>query len=119
MRRRGSDDMLKLLLDKGADPNARLSKKVWYSQYDFDQSGVDETGATPFWRAAYAADVDAMKLMLKYGADPTIPTMRLSARRGPEDPAGGLPMISAVLRKMARHGDAGEGFLDGIADVLR
>ena len=66
-------DLMKALLDKGADPNARLTRKVWYAQYDFDQSGVDETGATPFWRAAYAADVDAMKLMLKYGADPEHP----------------------------------------------
>ena len=34
------------LLDKGADPNARLRKKVWYSGYSFDLSGVDEIGAT-------------------------------------------------------------------------
>jgi ankyrin repeat protein len=73
-------DLMQALLDKGADPNARLTRKVWYSQYDFDQSGVDETGATPFWRAAYAADVDAMKLMLKYGADPNITTMRSAGR---------------------------------------
>jgi ankyrin repeat protein len=73
-------DLMQALLEKGADPNARLTKKVWYAQYDFDQSGVDETGATPFWRAAYASDVDAMKLMLKYGADPDITTMRSAGR---------------------------------------
>ena len=73
-------ELMQALLDKGADPNARLTKKVWYAQYDFDQSGVDETGSTPFWRAAYAADVDAMKLMLKYGADPNITTMRSAGR---------------------------------------
>jgi ankyrin repeat protein len=73
-------DLMAALLEKGADPNARLTKKVWYAQYDFDQSGVDETGSTPFWRAAYAADVDAMKLMLKYGADPNITTMRSAGR---------------------------------------
>ena len=56
-------DLMRALLDKGADPNARLTRKVWYAQYDFDQSGVDETGSTPFWRAAYAADVEAMKLL--------------------------------------------------------
>ena len=63
---------MKALLDKGADPNARLNKKVWYSGYNFDLSGVDETGATPFWRAAYASDVEAMKLLVAYGADPNI-----------------------------------------------
>ncbi len=39
-------DLMTKLLDKGADPNARLNKKVWYSGYSFDLSGVDEIGAT-------------------------------------------------------------------------
>jgi ankyrin repeat protein len=73
-------ELMQALLDKGADPNARLTRKVWYSQYDFDQSGVDETGATPFFRAAYAADVDAMKLLVKYGADYNMRTMRTPGR---------------------------------------
>ena len=33
-------DMLRVLLDTGADVNARLTKKVWYSGYSFDLSGV-------------------------------------------------------------------------------
>jgi ankyrin repeat protein len=73
-------DLMTALLEKGADPNARLTKKVWYSQYDFDQSGVDEIGATPFWRAAYSADVDAMKLLMAHGADPNIPTSKGAGR---------------------------------------
>ncbi len=73
-------DLMQALLDKGANANARLTRKVWYSQYDFDQSGVDETGATPFFRAAYAADVDGMKLLVKYGADPNLRTMRTPGR---------------------------------------
>jgi ankyrin repeat protein len=73
-------DMMKVLLDTGADVNARLKKKVWYSGYSFDLSGVDEIGATPFWRAAYASDVDAMKLLASYGADPHIPTMKPAGR---------------------------------------
>jgi ankyrin repeat protein len=67
---------MKRLLDAGADPNQRVSRKVWYTNYNFDQSGVDEAGATPFWRAAYGADVDAMKLLVSYGADPAIPTIK-------------------------------------------
>jgi uncharacterized protein len=73
-------DLMAALLEKGANPNARLTKKVWYSQYNFDQSGVDEIGATPFWHAAYTADVDAMKLLIAHGADPNIPTTKGAGR---------------------------------------
>src|SRR3712207_7493165 len=38
-------DLMKILIDKGADVNARLKMKVWYSGYNFDLSGVDEIGA--------------------------------------------------------------------------
>ena len=114
-------DMLKLLLDKGADPNARVQRKVWYSGYNFDQSGVDEAGATAFWRAAYAADVAAMKLLVSYGADPTIPTMRLFSRRGPEDPAGGAdktglpPVPIGGPHATPLHAAAGPGYATGFA----
>ena len=75
-QRTGYLEYMKKLLEKGADPNARVNKKVWYSNYNFDQSGVEETGSTAFWRAAYAADVDAMRLLMSFGADPLIPTAK-------------------------------------------
>ena len=74
-------DFMKALLEKGADPNHRLTKKVWYSEYNFDLAGVDEIGATPFWRAAFAGDVAAMSLLFEHGADANIPTMRPAGRR--------------------------------------
>jgi ankyrin repeat protein len=74
-------DFMTALLDKGADPNRRLTKKVWYSEYNFDLAGVDEVGATPFWRAAFAGDVPAMQLLFDHGADPNISTMRPAGRR--------------------------------------
>jgi uncharacterized protein len=73
-------ELMTALLDKGADPNVRLKKKVWYQGYSFDLSGVDEIGATPFWRAAYASDVEAMRLLVAHGADPMIPTMKGAGR---------------------------------------
>ena len=73
-------EFMTALLDGGANPNARLTKKVWYSGYNSDLSGVDETGATPFWRAAYASDLPAMKLLVARGADPYIPTIKPAGR---------------------------------------
>jgi ankyrin repeat protein len=73
-------DLMTILLEKGADPNVRVKRKVWYQAYNFDLAGVDENGATPFWRAAYASDVDAMRLLIAHGADPNIPTMKPAGR---------------------------------------
>ncbi len=70
------------LLDQGADPNARLTTRVWYSG---GLSGVDEIGSTPFWRAAYASDLDAMKLLVARGADPNIPTVKGVGRPPTDD----------------------------------
>jgi ankyrin repeat protein len=78
-------DVMKLLLDKGADVNARVAKKVWFTSFNTDLSGVDEIGATPFWRAAYASDVEAMRLLVAHGADPNIPTIRPAGRARPPD----------------------------------
>ena len=114
-------DVMRVLLDKGADPNARVRRKVWYSGYNFDQSGVDEAGATPFWRAAYAADVAAMKLLVSYGADPSLPTTKLFSRRGPEDPVAGAdksglpPIVIGGPHATPLHAAAGPGYAMGFA----
>ena len=74
-------EFMTALLDQGANPNTRLTRKVWYSEYNFDLAGVDEIGATPLWRAAFAGDVPAMALLMARGADPNIPTMRPAGRQ--------------------------------------
>jgi ankyrin repeat protein len=106
-------DLMKSLLEKGADPNTRLRRKVWYAQYDFDQSGVDESGATPFFRAAYAADVDGMKLLVQHGADPDIRTMRTPTRPHRRRDARSAGCVAAAAGPAGRtcdyHASSGVG----------
>ena len=73
-------ELMQLLLDAGADPNQRTTTHIWYAAYNAGRMGVDFTGATPFWRAAYAADVEAMRLLVEYGADPNMSTLKLPGR---------------------------------------
>ncbi len=115
-------ELMKALLDKGADPNARLNKKVWYSGYSFDLSGVDETGATPFWRAAYASDVEAMKMLVAYGADPNIRTKKNAGRgrfgdvdREVKDVSGLPPVPVGGPGVTALQAAAGVGYGEGFA----
>lgn len=122
-QRLGYLEFMKRLLDAGADPNQRVNKKVWYTNFNFDQSGVDEVGATAFWRAAYGADVDAMKLLVAYGADPSIPTMKPAerpetgdvGRRESRDVSGLAPIPVGGPGVPALLAAAGVGYGEGFA----
>ena len=65
-------ELLTALLEKGADPNAKMGPKLWFRTFHGDW--VDPDGATAFWRAAQANDIPAMRLLVAHGADPNIPT---------------------------------------------
>ena len=64
--------LMRALLDRGADPGARITKSVWFSPPHHDVAWVEAAGATPFWRAAQANDVPAMRLLVARGADPRL-----------------------------------------------
>jgi ankyrin repeat protein len=115
-------ELMKALIDKGADVNARTRMKVWYSGYSFDLSGVDEIGASVFWRAAYASDIAAMKLLVASGADPNVPTMKPAGRarfgdmtetREVVDQSGLPPVPVGGPSVTPLHAAAGVGYGEG------
>jgi ankyrin repeat protein len=66
-------DFIKLLLDKGANVNARL-KDSTETRTVFTNQWLDENGATAFLRASQSGDLVLMKLLLSRGADPKVKT---------------------------------------------
>ncbi|MEX2273178.1 MAG: ankyrin repeat domain-containing protein, partial [Vicinamibacterales bacterium] len=114
--------LMTALLDKGADPNARVGRKVWYQAYNSDYAGFDEAGATPFFRAAYASDVAAMKRLASRGADANIPTFKPAGRpftgegiRQIQDTSGVPPIPYGGPGVFPLHAATGIGYGEGFA----
>jgi uncharacterized protein len=115
-------ELMQTLLARGADPNARVSRKVWYQAYNSDYAGFDEAGSTPFFRAAYASDVAAMKLLVANGADPNIGTFKPAGRpftgegtRQIQDVSGLPPVPYGGPGIMPIHAATGVGYGEGFA----
>jgi hypothetical protein len=66
-------DVMAALIDKGADPNFKVSGHPFFMEYTGCGNGrcglEDMTNSTPFMRAAYSLDVPAMKLLISRGAN--------------------------------------------------
>ncbi len=120
-------ELMESFLKAGADVNVRLKKHLWFMSYNFDLLGVNTIGATPFWRAAYGTDVPAMKLLVKYGADITIPTIKPIGRlpgddsggddavAGAKDPSGLPPIPDGGPGVYPIHAATGVGYGEGFA----
>ena len=116
-------DVMRAILEAGADPDARLEKTLWYLEYNFSRLSAEFAGSTAFWRAAYAQDVAALKLLVEFGADPNIATKLmpdLQSFRGyeveDEDDQSGLePVPLYGPASYAIHAATGIGFGAGYA----
>jgi ankyrin repeat protein len=115
-------ELMQHLIAKGADVNARVQRKVWYQAYNSDYAGFDEAGATPFFRAAYASDVAAMKLLVANGADPHIGTFKPAGRpftgegvRQIQDTSGVPPVPYGGPAILPIHAATGVGYGEGFA----
>ena len=112
-------EVLNALLEAGADPNVALKSHLWHSDFLRGKIGLDLTGATPFWRATLAQDLDAMRALATFGADPNMPTTlpEPGLREGRQNDGrlqddSGLPMLSEGTPNMyAIHAATGGGYM--------
>ena len=105
-------DLVKMLLDKGADPNKAFVGKL----HSTTLCCGDDINASPFYRAAIAADVEALKLMLAHGAkvewSPAPPPKTEGRAGGPgrAGNAGKTPIMMAMVGGRGAPFAAGPGF---------
>jgi ankyrin repeat protein len=92
-------EIITKLLDKGANPNARV-KEDTLTRTIFTMQWFFEDGATAFARAAQSSDTVLMKLLLKYGADPRIATANGDTAL---TLAGGIGWVEGVTYERSRQ----------------
>ena len=79
-------DLMTLLLDRGADPNARLKKDLWYiAPGGAQKERTNASAITAFWKCAAVGDLDGMRLLIERGADPSLASI-----------AGITPLLTAA-----------------------
>ena len=66
-----SIDVIRKMITNGVDVNARMTKN---GMKDGQRNRVNRLGATPFFLAAKVTDVEAMRVLIDGGADPSIRT---------------------------------------------
>jgi ankyrin repeat protein len=101
-------DVAKALLEAGADPD----KPVGVQMHNASMCCDPKANATPFYRAAVAADVEALRLMLPY--EPDFDWVPQSIKTGPRQP-GDTGGRTALM--VAMNGGKGVGMAGGPGDI--
>jgi ankyrin repeat protein len=103
-------DLTRMLLDAGADPNKPMQMQMHNTSMCCDIK-VD---STPFYRAAKAADLAGMELMLAHGADPN---WKPASETRPVGIDGEEEVVSRSALMMAITGGKGVGVSGGPNDL--
>jgi cytohesin len=111
-------DLMKMLLERGADPNERFQGQF----HSTHMPNTDRFDNTPFFRAAVAADVEALKLMIAHGAklDQTPPIEKEPERAPGDITVGGRranPNAGRVPAMVAMTGGRGPAMTGGPAYI--
>jgi ankyrin repeat protein len=101
-------DLAKVLLDAGADPDKPVATQMHNTSMCCDP----KANATPFYRAAVASDVEALRLMLGY--DPDFAWVPEAIKTGPRQP-GSTGGKTALM--VAMNGGKGVGMAGGPGDI--
>ena len=109
---------MRILLDKGADPNERFQGQF----HSTHMPNTDRFDNTPFFRAAVAADVEALKVMVGHGATlDQMPPVESEPERKPGDiNVGGRranPNAGRTPAMVAMTGGRGPGMTGGPAYI--
>jgi ankyrin repeat protein len=103
-------DLIKVLLDHGADPNKPYQGQMHSASMCCDT----HANGTPFYRAAIAADVETLKLMIAKGAD--LEWSPKATEKGPRDGFGPNNVGKTPLM-VAMDGGKGVGMAGGPGDI--